>query len=334
MKNSKRLISLALSAVTAISAVSAMSASAFIHITTKDTEKLDELHSDWLKVEDNEWLSRSKGMGYPFEDVLCMYAKEEKGILTVKEYIALKDRISFVYDDAEAAKNIVAAVDENLKLNSTELSDGSWSCSISANEITPQTAKKLRDSLGNSVENYVYNFNRMTFLKGYVYHPTGYREQFAGDDYDAVKEKITDYVKSADIETETIEYSIGDIDENGNKISYKQIRVIPSKEYTIEEYMALGKDIYEKTGLQPVSDYPENSSAISGTTLDLTDYLNGDANCDNIQSMADAAAILQAIGNPDKYALSDLGEFNADYACDGLTADDAIAIQKKLAGIE
>ena len=59
----------------------------------------------------------------------------------------------------------------------------------------------------------------------------------------------------------------------------------------------------------------------------------GDANCDNIQSMADAAAILQAIGNPDKYALSDLGEFNADYAGDGLTADDAIAIQKKIAGI-
>ena len=59
----------------------------------------------------------------------------------------------------------------------------------------------------------------------------------------------------------------------------------------------------------------------------------GDANCDNIQSMADAAAILQAIGNPDKYKLSVQGEFNADFACDGLTVDDAVAIQKKLAGI-
>lgn len=59
----------------------------------------------------------------------------------------------------------------------------------------------------------------------------------------------------------------------------------------------------------------------------------GDANCDDEVSMADAASIFQAIGNPDKYALSDLGEFNADYAGDGLTADDAIAIQKKLAGI-
>ena len=329
----KRIISIVLSAVISLSAVSAMSANAFIHVTTKDTEKLDELHSDWLKVEDSEWLSRGKHMVYEFEDVICMYAKEEKGILNVKEYVSLKDSLSFIYDDAEAAKNIVAAIDESLKLNSTELSDGSWSCSISANEITPQTARKLRDSLGNSVKNYVYNFNRMTFLEGYVYHPTGYTRQFAGDDYEAIKEKITDYVKSADIKTETIEYSIGDIDENGNKVRYEQIRVIPSKEYTIEEYMALGKDIYEKTGLQPVSDYPETSLTINGTTLDLTDYLNGDANCDSVATMADAAAILQAIGNPDKYSLSDLGAFNADFANDGLTPDDAIAIQKKLAGI-
>ena len=93
--------------------------------------------------------------------------------------------------------------------------------------------------------------------------------------------------------------------------------------------------IYDETGMQPCLYHVEsmsNNGKISNE-LDLTDYLNGDANCDNIQSMADAAAILQAIGNPDKYALSDLGEFNADYACDGLTADDAIAIQKKLAGI-
>ena len=66
---------------------------------------------------------------------------------------------------------------------------------------------------------------------------------------------------------------------------------------------------------------------------DEISYVNGDANCDKSATMADAAAILQAIGNPDKYALSDQGEFNADYAGDGLTADDAIAIQKKLAGI-
>ena len=59
-------------------------------------------------------------------------------------------------------------------------------------------------------------------------------------------------------------------------------------------------------------------------------YIRGDANNDKITSIADAAAIMQAIGNPDKYALSEQGEFNADYGCDGITVDDAVAIQKKL----
>lgn len=44
--------------------------------------------------------------------------------------------------------------------------------------------------------------------------------------------------------------------------------------------------------------------------------------------------LIFGIGNPDKYALSDLGEFNADCDNNGLTVDDAVAIQKKLAGIE
>ena len=62
-------------------------------------------------------------------------------------------------------------------------------------------------------------------------------------------------------------------------------------------------------------------------------YLNGDANRDKTTTIADAAAIMQAIANPDKYALSAQGEFNADSKGDGLTVDDAVAIQKKLAGI-
>jgi hypothetical protein len=65
----------------------------------------------------------------------------------------------------------------------------------------------------------------------------------------------------------------------------------------------------------------------------MTDYLNGDANRDKTTSIADAAAIMQAIGNPDKYALSAQGEFNADSKGDGLTVDDAVAIQKRLAKV-
>lgn len=61
----------------------------------------------------------------------------------------------------------------------------------------------------------------------------------------------------------------------------------------------------------------------------------GDANCDEIVTMADAAAIYQALGNPDKYGLSAQGAANADCSNpgNGITAADAIAVQKLSANI-
>lgn len=60
----------------------------------------------------------------------------------------------------------------------------------------------------------------------------------------------------------------------------------------------------------------------------------GDANCDGVVSIADATAILQHLGNKDKYALTAQGEKNADVAePSGITANDAIAIQKLDAGL-
>ncbi|MBQ9138989.1 MAG: glycoside hydrolase, partial [Ruminococcus sp.] len=55
----------------------------------------------------------------------------------------------------------------------------------------------------------------------------------------------------------------------------------------------------------------------------------GDANCDGIITMADAAAIFQALGNADKYSLSPQGAVNADVNGEkGLTPDDAIVIMQ------
>ena len=62
----------------------------------------------------------------------------------------------------------------------------------------------------------------------------------------------------------------------------------------------------------------------------MGDAVYGDANCDGVVTIADATAIYQALGNSDKYSLSEKGLLNAD-CCDaggGLTAADAIAIQK------
>ncbi|MBR5514552.1 MAG: lysophospholipase [Ruminococcus sp.] len=56
----------------------------------------------------------------------------------------------------------------------------------------------------------------------------------------------------------------------------------------------------------------------------------GDANCDGDVTIADAAAILQHLGNYDKYSLSEQGALNADCynPSDGITPADALAVQK------
>ncbi len=55
----------------------------------------------------------------------------------------------------------------------------------------------------------------------------------------------------------------------------------------------------------------------------------GDANCDGQVTIADSTAILQSLGNPDKYLLSDQGALNADVIDngDGVNTSDALAIQ-------
>lgn len=63
--------------------------------------------------------------------------------------------------------------------------------------------------------------------------------------------------------------------------------------------------------------------------IDDTKTNYGDANEDGVITIADATAILQAIGNPDKYSLTKQGAINAD-CCnvgDGITGLDALSVQ-------
>ena len=61
----------------------------------------------------------------------------------------------------------------------------------------------------------------------------------------------------------------------------------------------------------------------------------GDANLDGRVSVADAVAVLQFLGNKDKYNLSATGKANADCynTGDGITGNDALTIQKIDAGL-
>lgn len=74
---------------------------------------------------------------------------------------------------------------------------------------------------------------------------------------------------------------------------------------------------------------PEVTTTKPQTTTNpvMTDILYGDANCDGKVSIADSTAILQSVGNPDKYGLSEKGTVNGDVCSPvGITATDALAI--------
>ena len=76
---------------------------------------------------------------------------------------------------------------------------------------------------------------------------------------------------------------------------------------------------------------PSMSLAVSAETA--VNY--GDANLDGEANIADAVYILQSLANPDKYTLNDEAKSNADVynRGDGVTASDALSIQKKEAGL-
>ena len=75
------------------------------------------------------------------------------------------------------------------------------------------------------------------------------------------------------------------------------------------------------------------SELLGGVAIKSSEVVNGDANCDGEYTIADSTAILQALGNPDKYGLSLQGEFNADICNvgDGVTPSDALEVQKAMA---
>ena len=81
------------------------------------------------------------------------------------------------------------------------------------------------------------------------------------------------------------------------------------------------------------------TSALTGSSphriaKDVTTTLCGDANCDGQVDFSDSIAILQHLGNKDKYQLSETGRANADVdGVAGVTANDAKCIQEFVAGV-
>lgn len=91
-------------------------------------------------------------------------------------------------------------------------------------------------------------------------------------------------------------------------------------------YTADSSDVTEPTTTTTTT---TTTATTTTETTTVSDILYGDANCDGKVTIADSTAILQALGNNDKYGLSEQGTVNADVdGKTGVTAADALTIQK------
>ncbi|MDE6789877.1 MAG: dockerin type I repeat-containing protein, partial [Ruminococcus sp.] len=98
--------------------------------------------------------------------------------------------------------------------------------------------------------------------------------------------------------------------------------------YYGEEPDGTSADGGSQTSTEPDKPISTTTSA-SPTTESGKNNLVGDANEDGSVDIADATAIIQHMGNPDEYALSEQGKINADIVNqgDGVTGADAVTLQ-------
>ena len=123
------------------------------------------------------------------------------------------------------------------------------------------------------------------------------------------------------------------------KIEWVYCDLKQTKEYTEAEYWTICNDIARITeGLFAVFRPEKETQPIDTLDYSVEMHANvkGDANDDGNLALSDAITIMQTIGNPDVYKLTAQGEYNADIAgdFDGITNADALAIQRKLLGLE
>ncbi len=94
----------------------------------------------------------------------------------------------------------------------------------------------------------------------------------------------------------------------------------------LEKFRAIGTG---KTVTVNFLDYKgDQIMVLNSIKAESEDIVYGDANCDGTVSIADSTAILQHLGNQDKYGLSEQGLKNADIdGKSGVTTEDSLTIQ-------
>ena len=329
----KRIISCLLSAMMITSAVP-FAAQAFDDDITEDTFK------DAVLIEDYDWLDNN--VYFKIKEVYLRYNTDtdSAAISYVQEF---PDEICFKVSanaDIDDISHTAAEIDPELVLNFNNiLTDGGYYITFRSRtesgeykRIKLETAKLLYKSVKENVMDY-YNCKLGQNFSDTVYY--SYLTEYYGKG--DIEEKLEEYIAETGLNAKLELIGKSDIYETpGASTPYYRYRLVPETELSGEDHLALAKDIYEKTELIPNGHVFENliDDTTAGIVIDAVNSVEGDANCDGEAKIGDAVAVLQSIALPDKYALTEQGKFNADIDCNGITASDAIAIQKMDAGIQ
>lgn len=336
----KKILAALFSAVTTISAVSPVISNA-LHpwgsATPEVFENFEEISDDFaLKYRCYHYPEKD----YNPSDVFCtafLDKNNNSNKYAVYYVYQPKNMIQFSISELDIPDLKEKLAEINTKISISEIKQND-AYNGSLYNATDEEAKKICELLGDKVVSFKYTtdmysyFRSDTALTEYEYSTDEKVRSSNLIDFEEVKAKIEKYIEenniNADFTVEPYANSEHPVEVCGN------MKIKPKDDITPLEHFEMANDIYELTGLKLVYSVLESSSkSTKGTTLDLTNYLNGDSNCDKKQTIADAVAILQFLGNPDDYPLSELGAFNADSDCNGITADDAVRIQQKDAGI-
>ncbi len=343
----KRIISTVFAAITSISAISSINAVALEN--PWGTVNTDEIFADYIKVDD-EYALKYKLHGGTSDQISDVYLnadvqREDPSVIYVyKPVNRLHFDVSGITDISQYEEKL-ADISKDITFYYDKQNDGSYNCQIPATELTTDTVKKIRKLFGDTVTDFNYVINEISY---YTSQPTLTQFFYCTDNgacpYASRNNcHITDIEETLDLVCDYIEENKLDVKvatkptaQQDSKKLRGYLNVTPQGELTPLERYELASKICEITGLTPEYTIAQQAEeSITGATLNLTTYLDGDANCDQKYTIADSTAILQALGNPDKYGLSDLGLFNADSTGDGLTVEDAVAIKIALAkGIE
>ena len=143
-------------------------------------------------------------------------------------------------------------------------------------------------------------------------------------------EEIDAYMQATGLDYTAATEEIADI---GEKCICLDIDL--ADEITEDEEFELALDIVDRLEIDlPISWAAIYCELIPRTEIDLLNSVEGDANSDSEVGISDVTYIMQSMADPDAYVFDAQQSFNADVtgSNDGVTAEDALVIQKYLAG--